>query len=400
VTSGTEPGHERLRVVVVGAGLMGQNWLRMLHDNQDARVVGIVDLDVELARTAAVAAGLDPDALVIGAAVTEVAQSSGAEAVVNVTVPRAHLPVTLEALDVGLPVLCEKPLAPTVAEALVMAAASAVAGRLLVTSQNRRHYTSLTSFREAVDEVAPVALLTTEFAREAHFPGFRERMPHPLLVDMAVHAFDVSRYLLRQDPVSVWCETFNPSWSWFDGDTAANVVFEFEGGTRYRYTGTWTTRGMDTSWNGTWRASGANGTATWDGERGVVIERADPAGSVPGTGASAITSTGLTTPIPDGASQEAAPEEIAGALAEFVVAVRTGIAPESEAHSNVSSLAMVEAATRSAESGDRVRIQDVFTEALARAIEISPRDDITAALRSWSPGVTTQQLREREKERA
>jgi predicted dehydrogenase len=374
---------------------MGQNWLRMLQAAPDARVVGVVDLDEELARTAVAATGLDPDAVAIGTSVAEVAGRSAAEAVVNVTVPRAHLPVTLEAFDAGLPVLCEKPLAPTVAEALVMAAASDAAGLLLVTSQNRRHYGSLTAFRGAVDEVAPVALLTTEFAREAHFPGFREQMPHPLLVDMAVHAFDVSRYLLRQDPVSVWCETFNPGWSWFDGDTVANVVFEFAGGTRYRYTGSWTTRGMDTSWNGVWRASGANGTATWDGERDVAIERADPAGSVPGTGASAVTSTGLASPIRDDV-----PEEIAGALAEFVDAVRTGAVPESEAHSNVSSLAMVEAATRSADTGERVRIQDVFTEALDRALEISPRDDITAALRSWSLGDQSQQLREREKERA
>lgn len=383
----------RMPVVLVGAGLMGQAWLRMLRDSPDARVVGVVDLDQDLARSAVESTGLDPEGVVVGARVADVARESGAEAVVNVTVPRAHLPVTLEALDAGLPVLCEKPLAPTVAEALVMAAASEVAGRLLVTSQNRRHYSSLASFREAVDEVGPLALLTTEFAREAHFPGFRERMPHPLLVDMAIHAFDVSRYLLRRDPVSVWCETSNPSWSWFDGDTIANAVFEFEGGVRYRYTGTWTTRGMDTSWNGSWRASGANGSATWDGERTVEVERADPTASLDGTGASVVTSTGLTTPMRDDA-----PEEIAGALAEFVRAVRTGTVPESVSHSNVHSLAMVEAATRSADTGERIRIGDVLAEALARAVETSPRADITAALRSW--GTEEAPLAEREKERA
>ena len=393
MTFATIAGEGPLRVVLVGAGLMGQAWMRMLATSPDADLVGIVDLDQDLARSAAEVLGVRD--LAIGSSVAEVTAASGASAVINVTVPKAHLPVTLEALSAGLPVLSEKPLAPTIAEALVMVAASEVSGQLVMTSQNRRYYNSLSSYREAVAEVAPLALLTTDYAKEAHFPGFREQMPHPLLVDMAVHAFDVSRYLLRQDPVSVWCETFNPDWSWFDGDTVATAVFEFEGGVRYRYTGSWTTRGFDTSWNGVWRASGANGTATWDGERDVRIERADPTASIAGTGASVVTSTGLSTPMRDDA-----PEEIAGSLADFVDALRTGRTPESEVHSNVRSLAMVEAATRSADTGERVLIEDVFSEALARAIEISPRDRLTAALRSWSPGVTTQHLREREKERA
>ncbi len=45
------------------------------------------------------------------------------------------------------------------------------------------------------------------------------------------------------------------------------------------------------------------------------------------------------------------PEEIAGSLAEFVDAVRSGRMPSGEGHSNVLSLAMVEAAIRSAEAG-------------------------------------------------
>lgn len=376
MTFATSPGEGRLRVVLVGAGLMGQAWMRMLSTSPVAEIVGLVDLDQDLARSAAAELGLG--GLTIGGSLAEVAREARAEAVVNVTVPRAHLPVTVEALFAGLPVLCEKPLAPTVAEALALVAASEASGQLLVTSQNRRYYDSLASFREAVAEVSPLALLTTDYAKEAHFPGFREEMRHPLLVDMAIHAFDVSRYVLRQDPVAVWCETYNPDWSWFDGDTVANAVFEFEGGLRYRYTGTWTTRGMDTSWNGVWRASGANGTATWDGERRVDVERADPVASVPGTGASVVTSTGLSAPMRTGG-----PEEIAGALADFVDAVRTGRTPESEAHSNVRSLAMVEAATLSADTGARITIRSVLEDAYLRARELPLPDEIGRTLAEW-----------------
>ncbi|ROQ41492.1 putative dehydrogenase [Frondihabitans sp. PhB188] len=363
-----------LRVVLVGAGLMGRNWLEALRHSADARVVGIVDLDLDLARSAAGEYGVD----VVGTSVADVAAAASAEAVINVTVPRAHLPVTTEALDAGLPVLCEKPIAPTVAEALLTAAAAEASGRLVMTSQNRRYYNSLAAFRGAIDEIGETALLTTEYAKEAHFPGFRETMAHPLLVDMAIHAFDVARYLLRSNPVSVWCETYNPAWSWFDGDSVATATFEFEGGTRYRYTGSWTTRGMDTSWNGVWRAGGSHGTATWDGERGVDIERADPSASVPGTGASVVTSSGLLEPIRDDA-----PEEVAGALADFVDAVRTGRTPESEVHANVLSLAMVEAAVRSADTGVRVRIADVLDDAYATALDLPAPPAVHDALLAW-----------------
>jgi predicted dehydrogenase len=347
---------------------MGRAWLRTLTSSADVVVVGIVDLDLDLATSVAADFGLG--GAVVGSDVVEVARASGGQAAVNVTVPRAHLPINSEALFAGLPVLCEKPLAPTVAEALISVAVSEAAGQLLMTSQNRRYYNSLAAYRAAIGEIGTLALLTTEYAKEAHFPGFREQMTHPLLVDMAIHAFDVSRYLLGSNPVSVWCETFNPEWSWFEGDSVAEALFEFDHGVRYRYTGTWTTRGLQTSWNGIWRASGSHGTATWDGEVDVALDRVDPQ--------SGTSTLGITTPIASGP-----PEEIAGSLADFLDALRTGRTPESEVRSNVQSFAMVEAAVRSADSGTRILIDDVLEDGYAEALRSPLRDDVRAALESW-----------------
>ena len=126
-----------VRLVQVGAGAMGRAWIRTIRDNPDAELVGLVDLDVELAERAAEEEGVGP--IAVGSSVAEVTARSGADAVVNVTVPRAHLPVSSEALFAGLPVLSEKPIAPTIAESLILAATSEVAGRLLMTSQSRRY---------------------------------------------------------------------------------------------------------------------------------------------------------------------------------------------------------------------------------------------------------------------
>ena len=97
-------------------------------------------------------------------------------------------------------------------------------------------------------------------------------MGSPLLLDMAIHTFDAARYLSSADPVSVYCEEFNPPWSWYAGDAAATAIFEMTGGLRYTYRGSWCSEGHHTAWESEWRAVGPNGTATWNGQDAPVAE--------------------------------------------------------------------------------------------------------------------------------
>jgi predicted dehydrogenase len=169
----------------------------------------------------------------------EVAARTGADAVVDLTVPAAHHPVTTAALFAGLPVLGEKPAAETLAQALSLAAASEVTGKLFMVSQARRYDPHLRAYKERVRALRPIGILANGFFREVRIGGFREEMAHPLLLDMAIHHFDAARFLLDADPVAVYCEEFNPAWSWYRGDAAATATFEMSGGERYVYTGSW-----------------------------------------------------------------------------------------------------------------------------------------------------------------
>jgi predicted dehydrogenase len=353
-----------LRLVQVGAGGMGKAWIEAIMANPDVELVGLVDLNTDTAHEALAEKGLD--GVLVGTSVGEIAAATGAHAVVNVTVPVAHHPVNIEALFAGLPVLCEKPAAPTVAQALSLAASSEASGQLLMISQSRRYFNSLAQLKAVTGELGEIGMITTEFFKAPHFGGFREEMDHVLLVDMAIHPFDAVRYLTGQDPVSVYCEEFNPVWSWYKADAAATAIFEFSSGLRYVYSGSWCADGQETSWNGQWRVNGERGTAQWDGELTPVVEATDVAGNP------------LSVPVAsDG------PEQIAGSLAEFASAVRTGVVPDGQIHSNVYSLAMVEAAVLSAETGQRVRIDDVLTAAYAQALEAEKNVDVKAVLSGW-----------------
>ncbi len=324
-----------LRILQVGAGSMGRTWLHTIAGSPDAELVGLVDLDLELAQRVSEdeLAALVP----VARTLTELKDATGADAVVNVTVPGAHNAVNEEALRAGLPVLCEKPIAPTVADAQYIAGVAEETGKLLMISQSRRYLNQFTALRQAAGELGRIASVSCEFAKAPHFGGFREEMPHPLLVDMAIHQFDSARALLGADPVSVYCESYNPGWSWFAGDAAATAIFEFPGGARFVFHGSWVAPGQETSWNSRWRVSGERGTALWDGD------------DAPSTG-------DPLRSLPIGED----PEQTAGSLAEFVACVRTGTPSQADARSNVPSLAMVEAAVRSATERRRVELAEVL----------------------------------------
>lgn len=350
-----------LRVLQVGAGLMGRNWLRALGSYADVELVGLVDLDT---RTAADAlAGTGHAGVPVGTAVGELAARVEPDFVLNVTVPAAHHPVTLEALRMGLPVLGEKPLADSLEQAVELVAAAERHDRLFMVSQSRRYEPHLFAFRDRLRRLGQLGILTAEFFRAPRFGGFRDEMAHPLILDMAVHAFDTARFLTGAVPVSVYCEEFNPGWSWYAGDAAATALFEFADGTRFSYTGSWCSEGLPTSWNCAWRASAEHGTATWNGETAPVADPPPPPGgpTAPVDG-SAGSDTGGLPAFLDGFSG------IDAALREFVGALRSGRTPMGECHDNLASLAMVHAAIASADSGRRVVLSELLLEAHEHAL--------------------------------
>jgi len=342
---------------------MGRVWMQLLIDTPEVALVGLVDLDVEAAHRALTELG-HPE-VTVASSLSEIAESTGAQAVINVTVPAAHHPVNVEALFAGLPVLCEKPIASTVSQALSLAAASEASGQLLMTSQSRRYYRALAEFKNVLGSLGEVGIANTEFFMAPRFGGFRDEMDYPLLVDMSIHAFDVARYLLDSEPVSVYCDSYNPVWSWYAGDAATTAIFEFEGGIRYTFTGSWCSPGMETSWNGSWRVSGSRGSATWDGETMPTVDIA--VGSVKQNHQDAI----------------AGRETIAGSLDEFIGSLRSGRTPSGEVHSNVLSLAMVEAAVDSAQSGQPVFIETVLEGAYRDALTAETRPQVRSALIGW-----------------
>lgn len=359
-------------VVVVGAGGMGRAWIGTVLGNEAARLVGVVDV-IESAAGSAVA-GVVPEELRAGIAtgtdLLEVARRAGAEAVIDVTIPAAHHQVTADALHAGYPVLGEKPCAATLAEAISLAGHAETTGRLFMVSQSRRHNPHLHEARRLADGLGGAGIVDTRFSKAPRFGGFRDEMEQPLIVDMAIHAFDAGRVLLDGSPAAVTATSYNPRWSWYAGDAAATVTITYDTGAVHTFSGSWCSPGAETSWNGDWVLSCEGGSVHWDGETPPTAHPAE-----------AETRRGRT---PGAADRW----ELDASLTEFCTALRSGVVPDSEVHANVWTQAIVEAAVRSARTGARVELAELLDEALEQARTLDSADGRSRALAAWKTGVS------------
>lgn len=251
-----------MKVIQVGIGGMGNTWLSAIQKSPLVQFAGFVEIDDEIARAQTEQYGLDQS--LIFSSLPQALEAVEADAVINVTPPGVHREICVTALKAGAPVLTEKPLAGTLEDARAIAAAADSTGVLCSVAQNYRYRPLAQTINSILQsgELGPVAAVRAEFFRGPHFGGFREEMAHPLIVDMSIHHFDMMRFFLDSDPTAISARSWNPPWSWFDGDASAAAQIEFANGVQASYIGSWCSQAIETSWNADWR---------FECERGVLL---------------------------------------------------------------------------------------------------------------------------------
>ena len=146
----------------------------------------------------------------------------GLDAVSIVAPPHLHAEMTAAALERGLHVLCEKPLAMNAAEAEAMLQQAEAAGRVHMTAFNHRHIPALAYMKELMDggyvggrvlHVESRWFGETRFAPDQthYWRHTRELAGFGVLGDIGVHVVDRLRWLIGEFE-SVWghADTFIP----------------------------------------------------------------------------------------------------------------------------------------------------------------------------------------------
>jgi predicted dehydrogenase len=331
---------------------MSPNWLRPAAE-LGVKIQALVDIDEKNARLLAQEFNLDvPVYTDLKTAIREVP----VDAVFDCTVPAAHKEVSSTALAAGLHVLEEKPLALTFQDAADLVALAKTAGKLHVVLQNRRFNRRIRQLRQMLVQgvIGELTTVHVDFFIAPHFGGFREVMPHVLLADMAIHAFDAARFVTGLNAEAVFCEEWVPKNSWYASGPSVIAVFRMGSGVRFSYRASWCADGFRTSWEGVWRLIGTQGTLVWDGEELLKAERL-PADHLAAQPNAFLKEMETIVPIiePD-------PAQTRGhfsVMNQFLSALSGGPLPETRSADNIHSLAMVLGAMESAEQGAWVGVR-------------------------------------------
>ncbi|MFT5367353.1 MAG: putative dehydrogenase [Candidatus Latescibacterota bacterium] len=331
---------KKVRAVLVGCGGMSRRWTNVAKEHPELELVGFVDIHEEAAKARSVDYG--DGVYVIGTDLAEVLKQTNPDAVFDCTIPEVHTSVALTAFEHDCHVLSEKPMADSMANAKKALEMAQQKDKIYAIIQNRRYDPNIRRLRRFLDagHLGTLTTVNCDFYIGAHFGGFRDKMAHVLLLDMAIHTFDAARLITGADPVSVYCKEWNPPGSWYDQDASAIAIFEMDNGVVYTYRGSWCSEGLNTSWECDWRIIGDKGSLTWDGSDGFEVA------VVSDTGEFRSKCEPRAVPDHDPSDRVGAHE---GIIHEFVACVQQGGTPETTGSNNIRSLAMVFGAIESAE---------------------------------------------------
>ena len=234
----SERSAKPLRVAVIGYGLAGTVFHAPLIAATDGMIVSAIvtsNPERELRARADF-----PDATILASAEHIWQNASNYDLVVVASPNRTHVPLGLAAMQAGLPVVIDKPMAPSVAEAERLISFSKSTGKLLTVFQNRRWDNDFLTVRQLLasesDLLGQIIRFESSFQRYRPLPrtGAWRELPDPgeaggLLFDLGSHLIDQA-VLLFEQPLRVYAEVeLRRPGTQVDDDTF--VALEFANGT-------------------------------------------------------------------------------------------------------------------------------------------------------------------------
>ncbi len=225
---------EALRVGVIGAGYFA----RFHHDAWNrlpgADLTGVADPNCEALKGALA----DYNGVGHFASLEELIAKTQPHLIDVATPPQTHADLVAQAAHHGLPVICQKPLAPTFEEARQIVEASENSGITLVIHENFRFQPWFREARRLIDtghlgDLHGVAFRLRpgdgqgERAYLDRQPYFQE-MEHFLVHETAIHFIDTFRYLMGEvSAVTARLRRLNPH---IAGEDAGYILFDFASG--------------------------------------------------------------------------------------------------------------------------------------------------------------------------
>jgi predicted dehydrogenase len=188
-----------LRVGLAGLGSMGRNHLRHLSSREGCVLAAVADPDPDVLADAVAKTGAagfaDPLAMVAEAEI---------DAVVIAAPTTSHAPLALAALERGLPVLVEKPLAATVEEGIELVMAARARGIPLQVGHVERFNPAVLELGRRLAQGWVGTLYSITSRRAGPFPARIRDVG--VTIDLATHDADILSWVAGERPTRVYAE--------------------------------------------------------------------------------------------------------------------------------------------------------------------------------------------------
>lgn len=357
---------------LMGCGVRGAVWARVLQAHAATDLVALVDVDA--ARSRSLAQQLDLQVTCH----TELEPARlQAEAVVLATPPALHFNQVQACLQDGLHVICEKPLVEALAPAIALVRMAVQTGKLLMVGMNFRHLAASQYLRRAVREerFGPLGFghlhyVRNRDGRRVDLNDYPLEMEHPMLWEQSIHHLDLLRYCYGREICRLCADTWNPPGSVYRHDSCVSALLEFDDGVRASYQGTWTA-----GWNAlefAWRSDFREGMILQRGQFGDMVEcRLKPDLGLTGPRFKDVRDAEPLHTVPL-VSQQPFLDDTKGLVDEFVACLTQGTPLYTSAHDHLRSLAVIEACVQAAAAHTWVDIAQLFRTHRAEDLWIAP----------------------------
>ena len=332
----------------VGAGFIMKDIHLAAYNEAGFNVVGIASRTKANAEIAAVQNGIDR---VYGSWQALIADPQ-VEIVDIAFPPHEQLAVVREAVKQPhiKGILAQKPIASTIEDAREIVRLCEEAGKVLSVNQNMRYDQSMRALKTLLDRGdlgEPVVAQITMHARP-HWQKFIEGYGRVAILNMSIHHLDVFRFLFGEPDRILVSIRKDPRTEFEHRDGMAFSILEYDNGMRaisLDNTFSWIDHGIE------WRVEGTEGVA-----KGTIGWPNYPAGS-PST-------IDFTTKKQPGYwfqprwPEQWFPQAFAGTMGQLMKAIETGKPPELSGKDNLRTMALIEAAYKSVETGQAARPAD------------------------------------------
>ena len=189
-----------LRLGLVGLGSMGRNHLRVISSHPDTVLAAVADPAAEALEAATSQTGAqgfeDPLAMI---------QRAELDGVVIAAPTTNHTALALAAIERGLPVLVEKPLAATVEEALAIVAAARARGVRIQVGHVERYNPAVLEMGRLLRAGWLSTIYAISSRRAGPFPARTRDVG--VMVDLGTHDVDMLSWIAGERPTRVYAET-------------------------------------------------------------------------------------------------------------------------------------------------------------------------------------------------